>query len=59
MGSPKHAVQAATPRAVDVVAPRSGCIRVLCAIGGLIFMAFAIGLFALLVAYQAGMLGVK
>ena len=59
MGPPKHAIQAAIPRTVDTVAPKAGCIRVLCAIGGLLFMAFAFGLFALLVAYQAGLLGVR
>ena len=58
-GHPKHIVQAAIPRTVDVVAPKAGCIRVLCALGSLVLMALGIGLFLLLAAYQAGLLGVK
>lgn len=58
-GHPKHIVNAAIPRTVDVVAPKAGCIRVLCALGSLVLMALGIGLFLLLVAYQTGMLGVK
>jgi len=58
-GSPKHAVQAAIPRTVDTVAPKAGCVRVLAALGSIVFALFAVGLFLLLAAYQAGMLGVK
>lgn len=57
-GSPKHMLQAAIPRTVDTVAPKAGCIRVLAAIGSILFSLFAIGLFLLLAAYQTGMLGV-
>ena len=58
-GHPANIVQAAIPRTVDAVAPRAGCIRVIAAIGSMILILFTIGLFLLLVAYQAGLLGVK
>jgi len=58
-GSPKHMIQAAIPRTVDTVAPKSGCARVLAALGAMLFALLAIGLFMLLVAYQSGLLGVK
>ena len=58
-GSPKHMIQAAIPRTVDTVAPKAGCVRMLAAIGSILFALGAIGLFLLLVAYQAGMLGVR
>ena len=58
-GSPKHVVNAAIPRTVDTAAPKAGCVRVFAAIGSILFCLLAVGLFLLLVAYQAGMLGVK
>lgn len=56
-GSPRHMVNAAIPRTVDTVAPKSGCVRMLAAIGSILLALGAIGLFLLLAAYQAGMLG--
>jgi hypothetical protein len=58
-GSPKHMVNAAIPKTVDSLAPKAGCVRMLAALGSLLFALGAIGLFLLLVAYQAGMLGVR
>ena len=58
-GHPANIVQAAIPRTIDAAAPKAGCTRVLAALGSMLFALLAIGLFLLLVAYQAGLLGVK
>ena len=58
-GSPKHMVNAAIPRTVDAVAPKAGCIRVLAALGSMLLIVLTVALFALLMAYQAGLLGGK
>lgn len=58
-GHPANIVQAAIPRTVDAVAPKAGCVRVIAALGSMLLIVLTVGLFLLLVAYQAGMLGVK
>lgn len=58
-GHPANIVQAAIPRTVDATAPKAGCVRVFAAIGSMLLIVFSVALFLLLVAYQAGMLGVK
>ena len=58
-GHPANIVQAAIPRTIDAVAPKAGCIRVIAALGSMLLIVFSVALFLLLVAYQAGLLGVK
>jgi len=55
-GHPKHIVNAATPHMVDAAAPRAGCARIFFALGSILLILAGIGLFVLLLAYQAGML---
>lgn len=56
-GGPTHMARAAMPMTVDVIAPKSGCMRVVAALVSIVLVIIATAFVLALVAFQAGVIG--